>query len=188
MESQGILSQDIKPQHAKAIMLKAEGATYPEIKKQTGVPKRTIARLTSKHKIFIQKVQADLVEKTLIDIEHRTVTEIQAGKKLTDYLLLSEDEEGSLRQSTNPTRFDDPKDMNTFLARLDKKEEGILKSVGILPSHAPSVHIQTILNDNRQTVLAPIVGALLKSKGAELEFNPPDEDITDAEFTEEDDT
>ena len=141
----------LKPRDAAIIAKAAEGGTCREIAKDPAVDVgyRTVNRITNKHKELIQAQSARIIENTLARIADRTIKEIDLAATLADNQLL------------NPVN-------QSALARIDKKEETILKSVGIAPSHAPSIHVQNIFNDNRKTILSPGVASLLHGKLDEI--------------------
>jgi Na+-transporting NADH:ubiquinone oxidoreductase subunit NqrC len=65
------------------------------------------------------------------------------------------------------------------LARIDKKEDAILKATGINASHTTSIHVQNIFNDNSKTLISSQVTDLL---GNQLDS------IIDAEYDEIEET
>lgn len=161
--------------------MRASGDTLEMIKDTTGIPKPTLSRLNKKHKDLITSEQAKLVESTLSTITGRTIQEIEAAKHLTDVLTQPG---GKDNITTNKTILTDQEDIHKFLTRVDKKEEMILKSVGIAPSHAPSILIQNILNDNRQMTISPVIKELISGRLKEIVGDDgSDEDyMTDADY------
>lgn len=141
----------------EVIGLRAQGETQQAIEAITGISQPTISRLTSKHKDIIAATSAKYVEDTLPTILERTTKEIKYANTIDVAA----------------------KDNQAFLTRVDKKEETILKGVGIAPSHAPSIHIQQIFNDNSKTVLSPIVADMLQGKLSELTQPVIDAEIVD---------
>jgi hypothetical protein len=139
-----IQADTLKPDEAPIVALAAQGkssrtiANAPEV----SVSHSTVNRITQRHKELIQKEQAKLIDATLSTITDQTIREINLAKTLTDEDLLE------------PTK-------QQALSRIDKKAEMILKSTGIAPSHAPSIHIQQIFNDNSKTLISPQVSDLL---------------------------
>ncbi len=55
--------------------------------------------------------------------------------------------------------------------------EGILKSVGLLPAHAPAIHIQAIININESNTLAPTVRGVVEHYTDDL--------VIDAEYSDD---
>lgn len=127
---------------AKVVAARAQGKSVRKAAKELSISPTTIQRVSSKHKDIIDTQQARLVEATLPVIIDRTIKEINHANTI------------------NPA----DKDSQAYLTRVDKKEENILKGVGIAPSHAPSIHIQNIYNDNSKTILSPMVADLLSGK------------------------
>jgi hypothetical protein len=123
----------------------AKGTPQRAIAAQTGMSQPTVCRINNKHKELIQTEQAKLIEKTLTKIADRTIREIEHVNTLSNDDLMS---------ATN----------QQALARIDKKEDAILKATGINASHAPSIHIQQIFNDNSTTLISPEVTDLLGDK------------------------
>jgi hypothetical protein len=120
----------------------AKGTPQRAIAAQTGISQPTVCRINTKHKELIQSQQARLVEATLTKITDRTIKEIEHANSLnTDDLMSAANQQA--------------------LARIDKKEDAILKATGINASHAPSIHIQQIFNDNSKTLISPQVSDLL---------------------------
>jgi hypothetical protein len=120
----------------------AKGTPQRAIAAQTGMSQPTVCRINTKHKELIQSQQARLVEATLAKIADRTIKEIEHAASL---------ETSQLMDAAN----------QQALARIDKKEDAILKATGINASHAPSIHIQQIFNDNSKTLISPQVADLL---------------------------
>lgn len=139
-----IQSDTLKPEEAAVIALSAQGKSSRAIADTPGVniSHSTANRITNKHKELIQQEQAKLIDATLSSITDQTIREINLAKRLDDDQLL------------------DPSKQQA-LSRIDKKAEMILKSTGIAPSHAPSIHIQQIFQDNRKTLISSQVAELL---------------------------
>jgi hypothetical protein len=134
---------------AVAIAELAKGTPQRAIAAQTGISQPVISRINTKHKELIQAETAKLVEQTLSKITGRAIKEIKHVAALDAPALMD-------------------KDNQQALARIDKKEEMILKSVGIAPSHAPSIHVQQIFNDNRKTILSPVVSEMFHGRMGEI--------------------
>jgi hypothetical protein len=149
--------EGVTPKEALVIAHKATGKSARQTAIDTNIPRTTVRRLCAKHKDIIADEQAKIVEKCLSNIVDRTVKEIEFAKNM-------------------PVNTD--KETQLFLSRVDKKEDNILKGVGISPSHAPSIHIQNIYNDNRKEVISPIIADMLQGKISELT------EPIDAEFEE----
>jgi len=131
-----------------AIALAGNGLPQREIACQTGLSQPTVSRLSQKHKDIIATQQARLIEQTLETIADRTIKEI----------------------STANTINCADKEHQEFLKRVDAKELTLLKSVGIAPSYAPSIHVQQIYNDHSRTLISPIVQGLLSGKLDEMAY------------------
>lgn len=138
----------------------SQGKSQTAIAKALGTSQPTISRIGSRHKELIEQQQARFVDKCLEKIADRTIKEIEHVAKLsTDDLMLATNQQA--------------------LTRIDKKEDAILKATGINASHAPSIHIQQIFNDNSTTLISPQVSDLLGDKlnsiiDAEYEEMPSD--------------
>ncbi len=152
---------NLKPAKVEAIASLEARNTQTATATTTGIPQQTVSRLNRKHKTLIQEQQAKLVEQTLDTITGRTIQEIAAAKHLTDVLTQPG---GKDNPTINKTILTDQEDIHKFLTRVDKKEEMILKSVGIAPSHAPSILIQNILNDNRSMTISPVIKELISGR------------------------
>ena len=161
--------------------MRAAGDTQQTIADSTGMSRPTVSRLTKKHKHLIQEQQAKLVEQTLDTITGRTIQEIKAAKHLADVLIQPG---GRDNPTTNKTMLTDQEDIHKFLTRVDKKEEMILKSVGIAPSHAPSILIQNILNDNRSLTISPVIKELISGRLKEIvgDDGSDEDEMTDADY------
>lgn len=120
----------------------AKGTPQRAIAAQNGMSQSNVSRINHKHRELIQYEQAKLIDATLSTITDQTIREINITKGLTDTELLE------------PTK-------QQALSRIDKKAEMILKSTGIAPSHAPSMHIVNIFNDNSKTLISAQVTDLL---------------------------
>ena len=166
-----------------ALAMRASGDTLEVIKDATGIPKPTLSRLNKKHKDLINTEQAKLVEHTLSTITGRTIQEISTAKHLTDVLTQPG---GKDSPTINKTILTDQEDIHKFLTRVDKKEEMILKSVGIAPSHAPSILIQNILNDNRSLTISPVIKELISGRLQEIvgDDGSDDDYMTDADYVD----
>lgn len=134
----------LKPEDAPVVALAAQGKSSRAIASTPGIniSHSTANRITQRHKELIQQEQAKLIDATLSTITDQTIREINLAKNLTDADLLE------------PTK-------QQALSRIDKKAEMILKSTGIAPSHAPSMHIVNIFNDNSKTLISAEVTDLL---------------------------
>jgi len=137
----------------------AQGTPQNAIAAQLGISQPSVSRINNKHKDLILTLQARYIDEGLPLIVARSLKEITKAHTLTEDQL-----------------FD--KDNQQALARIDKKEEALLKATGIVPSNAPSIHVQQIFNDNRKTILNPNVANLLHGQ-----LN----DIIDGEIIEDED-
>lgn len=138
----------------------AKGTPQRAIAAQTGMSQPTVCRINAKHKELIQQQQARLVDATLSKIADRTIKEIEHANTLsTDDLMLATNQQA--------------------LSRIDKKEDAILKATGINASHAPSIHIQQIFNDNSKTLISPQVSDLLGGQLDSIIDITPDEPIVE---------
>ena len=141
---------------AKVIAHRAKGMPIRKVASETNLSPTTVQKLTSKHKDIIAAQQARLVEVTLPTIIDRAIKEINHANSI----------DIADRES------------QVFLARIDKKEDTILKSVGIAPSHTQSMHVNNIYNDHRKEVISPVIADMLQGKIASLT------ESIDAEFSE----
>lgn len=177
----------VNPHEAEAIASLSAGNSTRYAAAETGMSQSKVSRLNKKHKVLINSEQAKLVEQTLSTITSRTIQEITTASHLTNVLTQPG---GKDSPTINKTMLTDMEDINKFLARVDKKEEQILKSVGLLPSHAPSVLIQNILNDNRSMTISPVIKELISGRLKEIVGDDgSDEDyMTDADYEDIPDT
>jgi hypothetical protein len=120
----------------------AKGTPQLEIAASLNIGQSTVSNIKTRQKELIQKESALIIESTLQPIRERLIKEIKHVNTLDTTSLMD-------------------KENQPALARIDKREDMILKAAGIAPSHAPSIHIQNIFNDNRKTVVSPVVADLL---------------------------
>ena len=144
----------------------AQKLPHKQIAKTYDVHPNTVQNIKNNHRQLIEQASADIISNCLQSIVNQTTIETQNALILTKDLLFI------LKQPTTTILNQDselielfPKDrvnaINSFLARIDKKQELMLKAVGLYPSHAPSMIVnQTILNDNRATVSNVIMSFL----------------------------
>ena len=141
--------ESLSPKEAAVIALAAQNLPQRQIGAEVGTSQTSVHRITSKHKELIQSENAKLIENTLSTITNRITKEINLANSLEDKELL------------DPTK-------QQALSRSDKREEIILKSVGMAPTNSPSFHYQQIFNDNRKQTISPVVSELIQGKIQEL--------------------
>ncbi|MCK5600994.1 hypothetical protein KAR91_03935 [Candidatus Pacearchaeota archaeon] len=145
----------------KIIALKSTGMIGTEVAEATGTSNATVSRLGKKHRDLILEAQTNLLEQAIKPITERMIDEVSIAIHLKDHLK-------DPNKTKNKTALEDKKDMLTYIAMVNKREEGLLKAVGILPTNAPSIHVQQIFNDNRKTVMSPQVADLLRGRMDEI--------------------
>jgi len=155
-----------------ASLLSTGTMTHADIAGAIGVDRQSVTRVNKKHREIIEQAHAALIERALPVSVERTLEEIETAAALQKTLT---------GKGLNSTILKTNSDISDYLRRVDKKEEMLMKSVGIAPSHAPSIHVQNIYNDNRGTILSPVVGQLLQGRMAEMTA-----DVEDAEYEDMD--
>jgi hypothetical protein len=151
----------------KAMELLIQGHSLNSASIATGISRHRVTVLNKKHRDLIQTAHANLIEQGLAKAISRTVSEIDMAGHLQKVLK---------GEAENNTTLESVHDINEYLKRVDKKEEMLLKSVGISPSISPSIHVQNIFNDNRTTTLSPVVSALISGRLDELMADEDDAD------------
>lgn len=143
------------------------------IAKNLGISPTTVQRVKNDHRELIEQASRQLIQECLHRIVQQTSNEVQEGAALSVKLLqiLKDGSQAiNVGDEDNPNYVElFPKEyvdaLNKLLVRIDKKHELMLKSVGLYPSHAPSMVINnTVFNDNRTEVSAIVMG-LLSSQG-----------------------
>lgn len=171
----------LKPIEAEAIASIAAGNSQRYVAASTGLSQPTICRLNKKHKDQINHEQAKLVEQALTTTTDGTIQELHTAKHLIDVIAQPG---GKDNPTINKTALTDVDQILKFLGMAAKTREMLLKSVGIAVSHAPSINIQTILNDNRQMTISPVIQELIGGRLKEIVGDDgSDEDyMTDADY------
>jgi hypothetical protein len=120
----------------------AQGMSERKVAQEVGTTRNIVHGVSVRHRAIIEKETARYVEEGLENIADRAIREIAMARNMSD---------DELRDSKN----------HQFLKRVDAKEEGILKAVGIAPSHGVNMFIQNVFNDNRKAVINPVVMGIL---------------------------
>lgn len=84
------------------------------------------------------------------EITEQVREDLQISKSLQTFL-----KNPSLAPEVALSSFEDNKDILEFLKLSYKKQQDVMKAVGIFPSNSTNVFIQQIYNDNRKQVLSP---------------------------------
>jgi hypothetical protein len=119
------------------------------------------------------------------EITQQLAADLKLGTRLTNMMVKPESEPELLTQSM----FAETKDVMDFLKLNYKKQQDIMKAMGIFPSNSTNVFIQQIYNDNRKQVLSPEVfkalGGIFSSPEdqTEDELNVEDAQIIDVQPT-----
>lgn len=139
------------------ISKKAQGISDTQISKDLGVSKETVAVYKNKHKEIINKTMTDLVEQVLPQLTGRYIDETEIAteivKKIHDVITSDSIDVDSKNKQIKLLLGSGT---NSFLARMDKKDENLLKAVGILATPTVAPVTNHIYNDNK-TVITPLV-------------------------------
>jgi hypothetical protein len=114
------------------------------------------------------------------EITEQLAADLKLGTRLTNMMVRPESEPELLADSC----FRDTKDVMDFLKLNYKKQQDIMKAMGIFPSNSTNVFIQQIYNDNRKQVLSPEVFKALGGIFSSPEDQTEDEtnQVEDAEI------
>lgn len=166
----------MNPRDIEVAMFLAQGKSCRKIAKETGVSKSTVNYLSKKPEIkqFVESMNHRLINDNVQTIVDRVALEQQVALELVKYQAGISDENRTRIKGDNQDKF---------LFRVDRTSTEIMKSVGLYPSHTMNVQNTMIFNDNRKSVISPIVAELLQGKLAELTAINPD-DLIEAEFEE----
>lgn len=181
-------------------LMRANGATYDEIGGQVGLTKGTVCKVlnTTEAKAIIERETARLMD-ALPDITANTIQQLQTAKTIHAHFsgqdvqlpkafcryLPPAKGQNTTESDEAPqdyTAVPDPALALKYAEMAAKRERDIMMGMGILPSHAQSVVIQQIYNDNRQMAISPDV---LRALGGFLGQNGApslDSGIIEAEF------
>jgi len=149
-----------------------------EVANNHSLDKNTVLRIKKDHKELIEKASAQLLTESLQDIVDITTHEIKESAQLSRDLLTILKDSAVGVDKDKPFPRDRLNAINDLLKRIDKKQELILKSAGILASPTASlVYNQTIFNDNKTQVSSVVLGLI----GNAMDMEAPEEliDITD---------
>lgn len=129
-----------------ACTMRAEGSSYREIGKATGVPFRTIHGNLQKDEAnqLIKQAQTNIIQRSLSTAVKNQALKIALGHKVLRQI-------GKGEQTSEHAK--------TILDISDKAEARVLDATGITGAHT-SVQISNILIDNRST-LSPTIEAML---------------------------
>lgn len=149
----------------KAAQLAATGMTTREIGQELSVSHSTICRALNKPEIraIIEKESARLVN-CLPDIVDSTQTVIRIGRQLS---LHAENPQ----ECGNDTLFKEPNEILKAIELSQKTGSRVAKSLGVEPTHAPSLIFQNIHNDSRQLTIHPAVVAAISNSLISNEVN-----------------
>lgn len=137
----------------KAKTMLAEGLSQRKIADELAISKTAVHSIKKNNKDLIEKIHQDIINDNLDRIKRGIRQDIETGE--------------DIRELQAAGDYD--KDTNTVLTRIDKREEHILKSVGIFPSQTLAFQVQNIYNDNRQQVISPHIMKLLQGQMDEVE-------------------
>lgn len=109
------------------------------------------------------------------DITEQLVKDVQLSGKLTRYLA-----DPSSEPDVATSAFGDTEEILKFQNLAYKKQQDVMKAVGIFPTNSTNIFIQQIYNDNRKQVLSAEVFQALG--GIFSQTDNEAEDIEDAEI------
>jgi hypothetical protein len=123
----------------------------------------------------IIKEETEKLLKLVPDITKQIRDDIEFSARLGEFM-----RDPSKYPEAMNTILSDPKDMLKFQELAYKKQQDLMKAIGIFPSSSTNVFIQQIYNDNRAQVLSPEIFAALG--GMFTAASEEEEDIEDAEI------
>lgn len=156
-------------QTTKALSLLAAGNTQGHTAKAVGLGRSKVGQIAKDHKDTINQLALDLIADNTQAIRDNVRLTLNKAHKLL--------KSGSRK---------DIQDNNVILYLADRKEQRLMQMTGILPSHAPSVVINQLFQDNRvqgDSQELGIVQALLADKRVE----DIQSDVQEAEIVENED-
>lgn len=152
----------------------AQGETMRSIAAELDCSPATILNFKRKNQELIQKRAEELIE-ILPDIIEDTKQKIRTNRKLTQYI-------DNPLENVNTTALKEIPDILQFQKNVEKIQENVLKSVGILPSQSPSFIFNQINQDNSKSVVieASIVDLIRKTTENMLDL--PEIDVPGGEI------
>ena len=165
-----------KAHEEQVIMLAATGISQGAVGEQLGISRPMVNKIINRddnreriEKETIKYLEAlpDVTDQIKRDISTaNTLSQIVAGERpIEDLPEFFQKMKGGSSEALK------------YLEQQYKKQNDLLKATGILPSHAPSVFVQNLIQNNTTNVISPnVLEALGKIHNAEME------DFIDVEF------
>ncbi len=159
---------------------KASGKGIVQIAKETGISKSTVHRIATadETKALIEQTAQTLIhngmETAVINMLDTLDQSKALGVKPDDAKMTVRDKQGFKADTVDKDLL---KHMMDLRKESNRVSEGILKSVGLLPAHAPAIHIQAIININESNTLAPTVRGVVEHYTDDL--------VIDAEYSDD---
>lgn len=157
------------------IQHKAAGKSSREIEKITGVSKSTVNRLALKKKDII-KAQTERLIEALPDIIGDIVRDVKTSTKLSEMFAGEREIEDMPLLLGAETAI-----LTKFMDLSYKMKSDVLKALGVLPSHAPSIFIQNLFQSGEGSVISQ---KILNLVGDKLRDNVVDDGEEDGEIIE----
>lgn len=142
-----------KHRDAAIVSQLATGKTQQVIADQYGIDRVRVAQIKKANQELVSQIANKIISETLPDIYETTKLDIETGKKLAK---IAKQTAGELSES-----------QLQYKKQTNKTTENILRSVGILPSSAPSVVFQNITNNtshNKQLVVSESVLSMFQDQ------------------------
>lgn len=154
----------------------ASGKQLDEIASEHSLTTTSVSRIAKKDRSreIIEQETKKLLG-IVPDITEQLTQDIKLSHKLTRYLA-----DPSSEPSVATSAFGDTEEILKFQNLAYKKQQDVMKAVGIFPTNSTNIFIQQIYNDNRKQVLSAEVfqalGGIFSQAGNEAE------DIEEAEI------
>ena len=133
------------------------GQTGKSIADEIGVTQPTISKWKAKLADQLQAYQFQLLDKS----GQATVNNITATIDRANKVLTNKDDNGDYT-----TKSVDLSDYKDLLQLSHKKEVLVAQAMGILPTHAQSITINQIINNDNRTLMSPAMANLMQSQVA----------------------
>jgi hypothetical protein len=170
--------QEMKNVRDERIALElASGRSTNEIAEQFDLTPNSVSRIAKKDRSreIIEQETKKLLG-IVPSITDQLQSDIQLSQKLSRFLA----NPASEPSVATDTPFADTKEILEFQKQVYKKQQDVMKAVGIFPTNSTNIFIQQIYNDNRKQVLSAEVFQALGGIFAG-QLGEDDEDVEEAE-------
>lgn len=155
----------------------AAGTSVKQVAEQFSLTPNRVSEIAKKDK------SREIIEretKKLLDlvpgITSQLSSDLELSGRLSQFL-----RDPASEPSIATSGFSETKEILEFQKQTYKKQQDVMKAVGIFPTNSTNIFIQQIYNDNRKQVLSPEVFQALSGLFGKL---GEDDEIEDAEFCE----